>query len=128
MDTVGSIVNSPCVDVLRSNTPALASRKIFQWKLGGGCTPSVFWSMLLVLISTAGIVYSNPYVYMPYAVYMDTYLHENDLENLAIKLHNSKRQLIVWYRTDDHEKSVLLEVDSVNINGQCIQFNVVDTE
>ena len=55
-------------------------------------------------------------------------IHEDELELPAQLIHVIKSNVIVWYTTDYNDKSVLLDVESVNINGNCIQLNVVDKE
>jgi len=64
------------------------------------------------------------YVYMAYRVNM--VIHDEELELLAQLIHVIKKNVIVWYTTDYNEESVLLDVKSVNINGNCIQLNVVN--
>lgn len=64
---------------------------------------------------------------MAYPVYMDI-TSDHELELLAQLIHVIKKNVIVWYTTDYDDKSTLLDVQSVNINGNCIQLNVVDTK
>ena len=64
---------------------------------------------------------------MAYPVYMEIH-DDREIELLAQLIHVIKKNVIVWYTTDYDDQSVLLDVQSVNINGNCIQLNVVDTK
>ena len=51
---------------------------------------------------------------------------EHELELLAQLMHLIKSNVTVWYTTDFDDTSVILDVQSVNINGNRIQLNVVN--